>query len=66
MSENSRKSVNNEFDRMWNETVELHFKALPWYLSGRDDYNQAIPQKKKLHKHSKNPDQYSLLEAPKS
>jgi predicted P-loop ATPase len=38
--------VNNEFDRMWNETVELYFEALPWYLSGRDDYNQAIPPKR--------------------
>jgi hypothetical protein len=58
-------SVNDEFERMWNETVELHFEALPWYLSGRADYKQAIPQEKKLHKDSKNPDRHSLLEAPR-
>jgi hypothetical protein len=65
-NENSRKSVNNEFDRMWNETFGLHFEALPWYLSGRADYNQAVPQKKKLQNDSKNPDRYSLLLARKS
>jgi hypothetical protein len=58
-------SVNKEFDRMWNETVELHFEALPWYLSGRADYNQAIPQKRSYKMTVKNPDRYSLLEAPK-
>jgi hypothetical protein len=29
---------------MWIETFEIHFEALPWYLSGRADYNQVMPQ----------------------